>query len=201
MTMPRILAARIHGDPCGSAQSMWDAPPFIPWDIEVAEYNFGANCGPTSFAAIAGREVCRVMQYFEHFEHSSWTNLTQMRRAFDQAGYAVTVHKRQLPPRGVALVQWLGPWTESHFFSRWSLRHTHWVAVDRDWIFDYGVGDWQPLPVWEKETAAAYLANIPEAGGWAVKYGVEVISSQTAWLGSNDSMICSSGGVTMRRSS
>src|SRR5437667_11469132 len=85
---------------------------FVPWDIEIARINFGANCGPASFAAITGKEVCRVMGHFHHFEHSRWTNLTQMLRAFAATDYGTKVHKCVLPARGVALVQWLGPWTE-----------------------------------------------------------------------------------------
>src|SRR5438477_13185199 len=91
------------------------APAFVPWDIEVARINFGANCGPASFAAVTRREVCRVIGHFPHFERVRWTNLTQMLRAFAEAGYSTEVRRRVLPAPGVALVQWLGPWTEQDF--------------------------------------------------------------------------------------
>jgi hypothetical protein len=55
---------------------------FIPWDIEVAQINFGANCGPVSFAAITEREVCRAMRFFPHFEDYQYTTVTQMRGHF-----------------------------------------------------------------------------------------------------------------------
>jgi hypothetical protein len=150
------------------------APSFVPWDIEVARINFGANCGPASFAAITGREVCRVMGHFRHFEHSPWTNLTQMRRAFAEAGYVTTVRKCAFPDCGVALVQWLGPWTEKEFFSRWSLAHTHWVAVEGRWIFDHTSGEWQTVEEWGGRVASEFVAEIPRATGWRVKYGVEI---------------------------
>lgn len=170
-------------------------PEFVPWDIEVARINFGANCGPASFAATTSREVCRVMRYFAHFEHSPWTTLTQMRRAFIEAGYAIQVFRCQMPTRGVALLQWTGPWTRKNFFSRWSLIHTHWVAVDKDWIFDHTTGEWQTLSQWQCETAPAFLSAIPHACGWAVKYGVDVIASQTNWFGSGVGREGSSIGV------
>ena len=116
--------------------------PFVPWDIDVADYNFGANCGPVSFATTAGLEVCRVMRYFSHFEKKPWTNLTQMRRAFAETGIETTTLKRAWPIRGVALIQWLGPWTERDFFAGWTLEHTHWVAVEGQLIFDYTQREW-----------------------------------------------------------
>jgi len=149
------------------------APNFVPWDIEVARINFGANCGPVSFAAITGKEVCRVMRHFLHFKHSPWTNLTQMRRALADAGFMTAVQKCAFPNHGVALVQWLGPWTEKDFFSRWSLAHTHWVAVDGEWIFDHTVGEWQMFEEWGK-VAWEFVSEIPRATGWRVKYSVEV---------------------------
>lgn len=157
-------------------------PAFVPWDIEVARINFGANCGPASFAALTGKEVCRVIGYFPHFEHSNWTNLTQMLRAFDEAGYEMTVHRRAFPVHGVALIQWLGPWTERDFFSRWSLPYTHWIAVEGKWVFDHTVGSWEKLEVWRDETVPEFLSETPRATGWAVKYGVEVNRVEDAAL-------------------
>lgn len=177
------------------------SPSFIPWDIEVARYNFGANCGPASFAAATGREVCRVMRYFEHYEWARWTNLTHMKRAFSSAGYSITVQRCAMPKKGVALVQWLGPWTKTDFFSRWSLKHTHWIAIDGKWVFDHTVGEWQTLDEWDRRTATAFIAEIPQAGGWAVKYGVDVIESNSDWFGSDNGRGRSSCGAEMSLSS
>lgn len=146
----------------------------VPWDIEVAYLNFQANCGPSVFAAITGREVCRIMCYFAHFEHSPWTNLTQMKSAFIKAGYSIEVQRRMFPKTGVALVQWLGPWTEDNFFSPWSLAHTHWIAVDDNWVFDHTVKEWKKLQDWENQVATEFVEETPKAYGWAVKYGIDV---------------------------
>lgn len=149
-------------------------PMFVPWDVDVARINFGANCGPAVFAAVTQREVCRVMQYFPQFPEQRWTNLTQMLRAFAVAGYVTRVEKCAAPSRGVALVQWLGPWTHKQFFSRWSLVHTHWIAVEGDLIFDHNANCWQTFAEWSASTAADLIAEVPRAMGWRIKYGVEV---------------------------
>jgi hypothetical protein len=158
-------------------------PTFVPWDIEVAQINFGANCGPASFAAITGMEVCRVMRYFRHFEHCRWTNLTQMHRAFGEAGYTANVQRCGLPSRGVALVQWLGPWTEKNFFSRWSLVHTHWISVEGMWIFDHNACCWQTLGEWAAGTASELMLEVPRATGWRIKYGMDVTKVVQTALG------------------
>jgi hypothetical protein len=169
-----------------------DRPEFVPRDIEAARVNFGANCGPASFAAATGREVCRVMRFFRHFEDDPWTNLTQMKFALIESGHKIDVLKRRFPVQGVALIQWLGPWTKKDFFSRWSLLHTHWVAVQRTWIFDHTVGEWQTLEQWRDATASDFVSQIRRADGWAVKYGVEVENSNINWSTSG------AGGTTER---
>lgn len=156
-------------------------PEFVPWDIEVAHINFGANCGPAAFAAITGSEVCRIMQYFPHFPARPYTNLTQMKAALTAAGYKVVVEKCQAPLlRGLNLIQWCGPWTEKDFFSKWSLIHTHWVAVDRDWVFDVNTKSWQTWHDWASKTVPALLAEVPRSTGWRVKYGVEILGGKTS---------------------
>jgi len=124
-----------------------------------------------------------VMGHFHHFEHSRWTNLTQMLRAFAATDYGTKVHKCVLPARGVALVQWLGPWTESDFFSRWSLAHTHWVAVEGKWIFDHTVGSWQALAEWQNRIVPEFLSQTPRSTGWGVKYGVQISKEAQSVLG------------------
>lgn len=164
---------------------------FVPWDISVARINFGANCGPISFAAATEREVCRVMQFFTHFEEKRWTNLTQMRAAFARAGFETCIRRQSWPERGVALIQWLGPWTNREFFSRWSLLHTHWLAVDGDWVFDHTERRWMPKQEWADEVAPLFLREIRHATGWALKYGV--VSNNSNWPKSGSATASSAG--------
>lgn len=167
-------------------------PAFIPWDLDIAGINFGANCGPISFAVTTEREVCRIMRFFPHFKYSRSTNLTQMLRAYREADYQTKINKCQLPEFGVALIQWTGPWTAKHFFSRWSLVYTHWIAVNHGWIFDHTAGEWQEFPQWESEVVPDFISQIPRATGWAVKYGVGLIPSKNISLGSGEESACSS---------
>jgi hypothetical protein len=166
---------------------------FVPWDIDVARLNFGANCGPVSFAVATAREVCRSMQYFPHFETKPWTNLTQMRGAFQAAGIDTVVCRRAWPTVGVVLIQWLGPWTKHHFFSRWSLVHTHWIAVERDYVFDHTEEQWMPREEWARAVVPLFLKEIPQATGWDIKYGVE--SNNKNWRSSTISSIDSTTGA------
>ena len=157
-----------------------ERPTFVPWDLEIARNNFGANCGPASFAAVTGDRVCLIMQYFLHFEHSKWTNLTQMRQAFRMAGHDYCLLKRRLPTVGVALVQWMGPWTERDFFARNSLPYTHWVGVIGDWIFENSLENWVSLSEWSAWAQSECVKSIPTATHWAVKYGVELSNSSAS---------------------
>lgn len=171
-----------------------DTERFVPWDIEIARYNFGANCGPIAFAVAAKMEVCDAMQFFPHFaiENRRWTNSMQMREALNAVGVEAERLKQSFPESGLALVQWLGPWTERAFFSRGSLRYTHWVAVDGDHLFDPNADQWMTLAAWSEAFASVCVREIPSARGWSVKYGFSTISSQS---------ICpsaSGGGATGR---
>lgn len=153
---------------------------FVPWDIAIARYNFGANCGPISFAAALRLEVCDAMQYFPHFSDGfrRWTNSTQMTDALAAAGVDSIRSRLNFPNSGVALIQWLGPWTATDFFSRFSLRYSHWVAVDEDAIFDPNAGRWQSIENWQRNFVPECLANIPRCTGWAVKYGIQIATSR-----------------------
>ena len=153
---------------------------FVPWDIAIARYNFGANCGPIAFAAALKMEVCDAMQFFPHFafENRRWTNSVQMLAALAEVGIAAERIKQSFPETGLALVQWLGPWTSRDFFSRDSLRYTHWVAIEEEYIFDPNAAQWMTLTAWSERFAPACIGEIPKASDWSVKYGFSTISSQ-----------------------
>lgn len=152
---------------------------FVPWDIEIARINFGANCGPTSFAAVVGLEVCSALQYFPNFIDRRWCNFTQMKQALRTRGVPFTIVRSGLPNRGLALVQWLGPWVGLDFGGRKSLKYTHWIGVEGGRVFDHTEGEWMPLAVWKHQVARAFLQDIPGATGWAVRVGIEVMKSNS----------------------
>ena len=156
---------------------------YAPTDLSIASVVFGANCGPAALAACLGKEVAEIMRYLPHFEDESkrYTTLTSMKAALRAASVIFEVKKHQSPVHGMALIQWTGPWTQKHFFSRWSLRYTHWIAIDGEMIYDDYNGIWQPRDEWAKNVVPAYLCEIPQAASWAVKYGIEVEKSNSIW--------------------
>lgn len=155
----------------------WTNQWFIPWDIEVARINFGANCGPASFAAVVGLEVCDALQYFPDFLDRRWCNFTHMKAALRSRGAPFAIVRSGMPQRGLALVQWLGPWIGSDFGGRKSLKYTHWIGVEGGRIFDHTEEEWMPLAVWKHKVARSFLQDIPGATGWAVRVGIEVMKS------------------------
>lgn len=150
---------------------------FVPWDVEVARINFGANCGPTSFAAVLGLEVCASLRHFPGFVKRRWCNFTQMKQALRSCNIPFTILRSKLPKNGLALVQWLGPWMSTDFGGRRSLKYTHWIGVERDHVFDHTRATWMPFPAWERQVAAAFVQDISGATGWTVKVGIEVTKS------------------------
>lgn len=163
------------GDPC-----------YVPSDVAIAKHVFGANCGPVSAAAALGEDVCDVMRWFPHFMNPEqrFTNLTTMRNALSSKGICHRVLRQQFPIHGVALIQWLGPWTSRDFFSRWSLRHSHWIAVSGNFVFDYLDETWRTLVDWERQLVPWYLEQMPQAAGWDIKFGVEIEKSRSPWQAS-----------------
>lgn len=159
---------------------------YVPQDLSIAEVVFGANCGPASLAACLSQEVSDIMRYLPHFEDENrrYTNLTAMKAALKAAAVKFEVTKCTLPSKGLALIQWTGPWTEKQFFSRWSLLYTHWIAVDGQMFYDLHSKCWLHHEEWTAKVVPFYLADLPQAAGWAIKYGIEVEKSSSAWPGS-----------------
>jgi|GEM_PF-1608872 len=149
---------------------------YVPRDLSIAQVVFGANCGPAALAACLSRDIKDIMRLLPHFEDENrrYTNLTAMKAALSAASVSFEVKRIVFPSTGLALIQWTGPWTDKHFFSRWSLCHTHWVAVDGDMIYDIFNGIWQTKEDWARCVVPIYLKDLPQAAGWQIKYGLEV---------------------------
>src|SRR5262249_45228871 len=117
--------------------------------------------------------------HFPEFIDRRWCNFTQMKRALRSCRVPFTVLQSQLPRRGLALVQWLGPWISNDFGGRKSLKYTHWIATAGDQVFDHTEPGWMPMLTWEQQIAAGFLQEISGATGWAVKIGIELMNSNT----------------------
>lgn len=156
---------------------------YVPTDSAIAQAVFGANCGPISLAAVLGEDVCDIMCYFPHFlnPNSRFTNLSSMKRALKSCGEKPRQLRQEFPTHGVALIQWLGPWTDFNLFSKWSLSYSHWIAISRDHVFDYFDDIWRPMDEWVDLVVPEYLREIPGATGWTVKFGLEVEKGSCSW--------------------
>jgi len=154
---------------------------YIPWDLNLAQECFDANCGPISFAVSVQEEVSDVIGLFENYEEKKYTNFTDMKRVFKKYGVEIQTTKAQIPKSGVALIQWTGPWIENDFMGRRSSRYTHWIAVEDKMCFDLNADEWLTLKEWETTVAAEFIKEIPEATGWNVKYGIQLLKLRESW--------------------
>lgn len=154
---------------------------FIPWDIHLAQECFDANCGPISFAVSVKEEVTDMMRFFPRFPIQGYTTLKDIRRACKMYGVENKVLHGELPHRGLALVQWLGPWMKNDFHGKRSAKHTHWIAIDGDRCFDFNDSRWMDLDDWKSFFAVEFLEEIPGATGWTIKYGVEIYNPSANW--------------------
>lgn len=144
-----------------------------PTDVMTAHRNFGANCGPATFAAMLSLQTCDVMQFFTHFETRRFTTFRDMTHALDACGIDFTAGS-ELPDFGFALIQVEGPWTQSRQVARWAGKHTHWVGVCAGQIYDINADEWMPFERWEDQVLPRLIAATPRGTGWSVKRSVRV---------------------------
>lgn len=164
-----------------------------------------ASCGPVALAALLGRPLSDIRHAFPaQREGRTWTNSAQMRRALAALNIAwrhtaqgSTSVERAWPRRGIALIQFDGPWTSLPFSHPAQLHRTHWIACasrsDRigdeqyaaDTVFDVNaVGDeslvafgyWQSRIDWERVMAPWLAKNYGKkaTGLWWVREGIEI---------------------------
>jgi hypothetical protein len=152
----------------------------VPSDVEAAYDAWGAACGPAAVAALLGMEVNSLRP---HLGAKRWANPSDIRRALDALErphtYRGSVNRGDLdfPERGLAFVQIAGPWLGPGVPVGAAYRHTHWVAVDRCFIFDINEGDaggWLSIAGWKQWIAPELVAHTKRADGWYVRATIEV---------------------------
>jgi hypothetical protein len=176
-------------------------------------------CGPAALAVLAEVPLGDLKACFpKHTEERAWTNFTQMRAALDQLGLDVRNTKPNGPPysralcpelpglwtrqaflqarcwpdRGLALVQFRGPWDRMPVNHPAQLRHTHWVAVTTQvlegkalepMVFDVNVLQaglnygWTHKSWWAERVLPSILrrpAHRRATGEWWLRAGLEV---------------------------
>ncbi len=165
-------------------------PPFIPFssdELEAAHGAWGCNCGPASLAACLEYTLPEVRKLLPHFR--GFMNPTEMQTAL-ALGIGAPARKLYktanpkglpnmptgLPSRGVARVQFGGPWLAPDVPPGAAYKQTHWVATllhrtiwtppgvapeqerFRIFIFDVNAG-WQLFDRWWETTIPQLIAS------------------------------------------
>lgn len=165
--------------------------PFTGEAFALAEEEWGANCGPGALAAIMGLTLDEVRPHMGDFEEKRYTNPTMMFAALKSAGaryhcaFGVSPDAGALwPSRGLARIQWHGPWMAPEVSPRWRYRHTHWVAAEQDAsgrleIFDINCltngSGWVDVVDWTQIWVPWLLRHVERASGrWHITHAIEV---------------------------
>lgn len=98
---------------------------YVPPDLEEAADAWGANCGPGALAALFSRPLAQVKDLLPGWP--GYTNPTHMLRALDSANWYYDDRLEDFQGRGLAFVQWVGPWDQPGK-QRWAYRYTHWIG-------------------------------------------------------------------------
>ena len=163
-------------------------PPFKPLRL-LTEAELDANpwaaCGQSAVAALLSASLVQVRHAFPPH---TWVNLTQMQAALTALDVTWKMGSTLWPPqRGLAQIQWAGPWTEPGVRVHEALKRSHWIAVrplgNVTIVFDVNVvgannnGGWSTEAFWREQVAPFLTEDIPKAyGTWHVRRMIEVTS-------------------------
>jgi hypothetical protein len=150
---------------------------YRPPDIEEAQAEWKASCGPCALAAIMRRPVMAVEQFFPEFP--GYTNGKTMLRALELAGLSSTMEIKGAawPEHGLCWIGFKGPWSVMGFHIR--IKYSHWVAVrtiaGSTVVWDVNVNAWAHKSVWERAVLPQLLERYKKATGeYEVFRGIEV---------------------------
>ncbi len=76
--------------------------------------------------------------------------------------------------RGVALLQFAGPWSRPGVPKIVHLKHTHWVAICDQFIYDINAPTWLSISEWELQIFPEIAANHSGCNGWSAKVSFEI---------------------------
>jgi hypothetical protein len=159
----------------------------FPAQMDRANKDWGANCGPGALAAIMGMTLDEVRPHMGDFESKRYTNPSLMNAALRSIGRSWRKIGAEWPVFGLARIQWEGPWTAQGVPMAARYRHTHWVGshirTASHGVFDInalanGTG-WCSLDDWRSEIVPWILKElVPRANGaWHVTHGIEIAPS------------------------
>jgi hypothetical protein len=155
---------------------------YSPPDVEQAYTAWHASCGPCALAAVLGVPLSRVRRLFPAFPQKPWVNPSTMWTALRLAGRQAQKTGTTWPWRGLAFLQWEGPWLEPGVPVGAAYRHTHWIGVQQQMVYDVNAwrteesrGAWIRRSWWEGEIVPLIVAATPRAtGGYYVRWSCAV---------------------------
>lgn len=161
---------------------------YTPTDMDDANIEWRANCGPGALAALLGLQVMDVRPRFPHFPEKARTNLTQMQEAMGRSRRETPVPPKELAPTGpfprieraaMVQIQWTGRWTTPAANPRYAyldaLKNSHWCAARMTehglWVYDVNFdgpvsGGWMPVATWERDIATMFVKEKKSRTGW-----------------------------------
>lgn len=158
---------------------------FKEWHIDQAAEEWRFSCGPAALCAILSLTPEEVRPHLVGFK--GWMAPTAMYQALRSLKTEVAVTQRHgdvlgthFPSRGIARVQWLGPWMRPEVPVPARYKHTHWVASwksfsgDSHHIYDINnLTGWQTYFSWRTQTVPWLLEQVKRADGWCVTHSIE----------------------------
>lgn len=149
----------------------------VPADLVQAVDRWRCSCGPAALAALVGMTCEAIRAHVSGYEGRWYMNPTHMKLALCSLGRAASLATAadRWPVTGLAFIQWNGPWSLPGRPVAAAYRHTHWVAVRADWVYDINSDEWTPRWWWEQEIAPAIMSCVRQcSGSYYVRTGYEV---------------------------
>lgn len=137
---------------------------YLPPDLDDARKRWRAMCGHGALAAALGVPVNAVRPYFDK---GGWVNIPIMKEALNRSGCRWRrVDRPEAGQTGVALIQFLGPWSDPGVSPAEACRYRHWVAARGGLVWDVNWPEWQSHDIWKARLREELLP--PNATGWCV---------------------------------
>lgn len=136
----------------------------VPSDMDEANREWKANCGPCSLAALLGGSVQQMRPAFPHFPGKAGTTIEHMQFALRHFGLRHSmrygIHSR-IPDFGLITVVWPKNPTGQRINKRSERAVYHWVCKFGDYVFDPILRFWADETNWKLYSTGALLNHYP----------------------------------------
>ena len=100
-----------------------------------------------------------------------------MKESLNAAGFGWTKRSSTLPDYGLGLLQLDGPWCRD---PRDRLRHTHWAAFDRGFVYDVNTEQWQETTAWTVAVMQVLVSEDDGCTSWSPFVALDVDRDRVA---------------------